>query len=516
MGLAAYCEIITKKEALILAEAEQPQKIRVRYAPSPTGHLHIGNARTALFNYLFARHNNGTFVIRIEDTDTKRNVQDGEKSQLDNLKWLGIDWDEGPDKPGDFGPYRQSERREIYQPLIQELLDKGIAYKSYMTEEELQAQREQQKANGEAPRYVYEYAGMSDDEIKAKQEECEARGLKPVVRIHVPANKVYEWDDMVKGHVSFKSETIGGDFVIQKRDGMPTYNFAVVVDDHMMEITHVLRGDDHVANTPKQLVVYEAFGWQPPQFGHMSLIINAETGKKLSKRDETVLQFIEQYRSLGYMPDAMFNFITLLGWSPKGESEIFTRKQFIKMFDYKRLSKSPAAFDIKKLEWVNNRYVKLGNEDTVVDLALKQLIKAGLIKKDPDVATIEWARKLINLYKRQMSYMGQIVEMADIFFNIPDELSADDLAELADENAVPVIEAFKKRVETMPLFDATEIQNAIWDVQHETGVRGRKLYMPIRIAATRSMHGPEIGPTIELFGRDNVLKYIDQTLAEIN
>ena len=225
-------------------------KIRVRYAPSPTGHLHIGNARTALFNYLFARHNKGTFVLRIEDTDTKRNIADGEKSQMDNLEWLGIDWDEGPDKPGKYGPYRQSERKDIYKPLIQELLDKDLAYESFMTEEELQAQREEQKARGEAPRYVYEYEGMSKEEIKKAQDEARAKGLKPVVRIRVPHNKTYEWDDIVKGKISFLSDTIGGDFVIQKRDGMPTYNFAVVVDDHLMEITHVLRGDDHVANTP--------------------------------------------------------------------------------------------------------------------------------------------------------------------------------------------------------------------------------------------------------------------------
>lgn len=264
-----------KEEALELAD----KKIRVRYAPSPTGHLHIGNARTALFNYLFARHNNGTLVIRIEDTDLKRNIADGERSQLENLTWLGIDWDEGPDKPGEFGPYRQSERQSIYLPLIKQLLDKGLAYESYMTEDELNAQREEQKSNGEAPRYIYEYAGLSEEEIAKKQADSRAAGLKPVVRIRVPENKTYEFDDIVKGHISFDSNTIGGDFVIQKRDGMPTYNFAVVVDDHMMEISHVLRGDDHIANTPKQLVVYEAFGWKAPIFGHMTLIINTDTGK---------------------------------------------------------------------------------------------------------------------------------------------------------------------------------------------------------------------------------------------
>ena len=490
-------------------------KIRVRYAPSPTGHLHIGNARTALFNYLFARHNKGTFVLRIEDTDTKRNIADGEKSQLDNLKWLGIDWDEGPDKPGKYGPYRQSERKDIYQPLIQELLDKGLAYESYMTEEELQAQREEQKANGEAPRYIYEYEGMTADQIKASQEEAKAKGLKPVIRIRLPHDKVYEWDDIVKGKVSFNSDTIGGDFVIQKRDGMPTYNFAVVVDDHLMNITHVLRGDDHVANTPKQLAVYAAFGWEAPVFGHMSLIINSETGKKLSKRDESVLQFIEQYRSLGYLPEAMFNFITLLGWSPVGESEKKKKKDFVKMFDPKRLSKSPAAFDGKKLEWINNQYVKSADSDEITDSSLKQLIKAGKIKADPDTLKIQWVRQLVNLYKRQMSYTGQLAEMAEIFFTEPPMLDEEAKAELADESATIVLEEFAKQAKQLPIFDAVSIQNMIRQIQKDTGVRGRKLYMPIRIATTREMHGPELAPSIELLGRQKVLEHLDKTLAEM-
>ncbi len=281
---------------------------------------------------------------------------------------------------------------------------------------------------------------MTADQIKASQEEAKAKGLKPVIRIRLPHDKVYEWDDIVKGKVSFNSDTIGGDFVIQKRDGMPTYNFAVVVDDHLMNITHVLRGDDHVANTPKQLAVYAAFGWEAPVFGHMSLIINSETGKKLSKRDESVLQFIEQYRSLGYLPEAMFNFITLLGWSPVGESEIFSQKDFVKMFDPKRLSKSPAAFDGKKLEWINNQYVKSADSDEITDSSLKQLIKAGKIKADPDTLKIQWVRQLVNLYKRQMSYTGQLAEMAEIFFTEPPMLDEEAKAELADESATIVLE----------------------------------------------------------------------------
>lgn len=492
------------------------EKIRVRYAPSPTGHLHIGNARTALFNYLFARHNKGTMVLRIEDTDQKRNVEGGSKSQMENLHWLGIDWDEGPDVGGEYGPYRQSERKDIYNKYIQQLLDEGKAYYSYTTSEELEAQREEQRAMGIAPHYTYEYEGMTADEIKQAQAAAEAKGLKPVVRIHIPERRTYAWDDMVKGHVSFESDTIGGDFVIQKRDGMPTYNFAVVVDDHLMEITHVLRGDDHVANTPKQLVVYEAFGWKAPEFGHMSLIINTETGKKLSKRDETVLQFIEQYRELGYLPDAMFNFITLLGWSPVGESEIFNKQEFIKMFDAKRLSKSPAAFDGKKLEWINNQYVKAAKEDEIMDSSLRQLIKAGKVQADPDAYTIEWARKLISLYKQQMSYTGQIVEMADVFFNEPPVLSEDAKKELADESAAIVLKEFAERVKDLPIFDAVEIQNTIRSIQKDTKIKGRKLYMPIRIATTREMHGPELAPSIELLGREKALKHLKQTLEEMN
>lgn len=251
-------------------------QIRVRYAPSPTGLLHIGNARTALFNYLYARHYGGTFIIRIEDTDRKRHVEDGERSQLENLRWLGIDWDESPETHEN---YRQSERLDIYQGYINELLEKGLAYKSYVTEEELTAERERQEAAGETPRYINEYLGMSETEKAAYIADREAKGIVPTVRLAVNEAGIYKWNDIVKGEIEFEGGNIGGDWVIQKKDGYPTYNFAVVVDDHLMKISHVIRGDDHIANTPKQLMVYEALGWEAPEFGHMTLIINSETGK---------------------------------------------------------------------------------------------------------------------------------------------------------------------------------------------------------------------------------------------
>jgi glutamate--tRNA ligase len=492
------------------------EKIRVRYAPSPTGHLHIGNARTALFNYLFARHNKGTMVLRIEDTDQKRNVKGGSKSQMENLHWLGIDWDEGPDKGGDYGPYRQSERKEIYQKYIDQLIDEGEAYYSYKTEEELEAQREEQRAAGVAPHYTYEYEGMTADEIKQAQDEAKAKGLKPVVRIHIPEMETYSWDDIVKGHLEFESDTIGGDFVIQKRDGMPTYNFAVVIDDHLMKITHVLRGDDHVSNTPKQLVVYEALGWEPPKFGHMTLIINSETGKKLSKRDESVLQFIEQYRDLGYLPEAMFNFITLLGWSPKGENEIFNKREFIKQFDPARLSKSPAAFDQKKLEWINNQYIKKADRDTLLDLALNNLQEASLVDEHPTPEKMEWVRQLVNIYSVQMSYTKQIVDMAKIFFEEAKDLSDEEIEEIKNDDGRGVIEEFKKQLDLIPRFTSVQIMNAIQATRKATGIKGRKLFMPIRIATTRSMVGPGIGEAMELLGKERVLEHIDLTLKQMS
>ena len=384
--------------------------IRVRYAPSPTGHLHIGNARTALFNYLYARNKGGKFIIRIEDTDKKRNIEGGEESQLKYLKWLGMEWDESVDKDGGFGPYRQSERTDIYEKYYNELLENGSAYKCYCTEEELEAEREAQVEKGETPTYSGKCRHLSQEQ----RAELEAEGRKPSIRFLVPKGKVYTFNDMVKGEVSFESEGIG-DHVIVKKDGTPTYNFAVTIDDYLMEISHVLRGDDHISNTPKQLMIYDALGWEAPIFGHMTLIVN-ESRKKLSKRDESIIQFIEQYEELGYLPEALFNFITLLGWSPSGEEEIFSKDEFIDIFDAERLSKSPALFDKQKLTWMNNQYMKKIDLDRLVAISFPHLVKAGRVNENLSDTEMEWVRDLIALYQEKMSYGAEIVELTDIFF----------------------------------------------------------------------------------------------------
>ncbi|NWN96062.1 MAG: glutamate--tRNA ligase [Bacillus sp. (in: Bacteria)] len=481
--------------------------IRVRYAPSPTGHLHIGNARTALFNYLFARNQKGKFIIRIEDTDQKRNIVGGEESQLKYLKWLGMDWDESVDVGGEYGPYRQSERLDIYKKYYEDLLEKGLAYKCYCTEEELEKEREEQIARGEAPRY----SGKCRHLTKEDQARLEAEGRKPSIRFRVPEGKVYRFNDIVKGEVSFASEDIG-DFVIVKKDGMPLYNFAVAIDDHLMKISHVLRGDDHISNTPKQLMIYEAFGWEPPTFGHMTLIVN-ENHKKLSKRDESIIQFIEQYEALGYLPEALFNFIALLGWSPVGEEEIFSKEELIEIFDPGRLSKSPAVFDRQKLIWMNNQYMKKLPVEKVVQLALPHLVNAGRVPENPSPEQLEMVNKLVALYQEQMSYGAEIVSFSELFFK--EEISYDETGKaiLSEEQVPEVLRAFLQELEDLEPFEAAEIKAAIKRVQKATGQKGKKLFMPIRVAVTGQEHGPELPNTIELLGKETVKKRIHNILS---
>ena len=484
-------------------------KARVRYAPSPTGNLHIGNARTALFNYLFAKHYGGDFVLRIEDTDFKRNKEEGERSQLKYMAWLGLDYDEGIGKEKEFGPYRQSERIEIYQKYAEQLLAEDKAYKCYMTAEELEAEREEQVANGLPPRYSGKHAHLTKEE----QDQFEKEGRKPSIRIRVPQDRTYSFNDMVKGELSFEGKDFG-DFVIVKNDGVATYNFAVAIDDHLMEISHVLRGDDHVSNTPKQLVVYEALGFKPPIFGHMTLIVN-ENKKKLSKRDETIIQFIEQYDDLGYLPEALFNFITLLGWSPEGEQEIFTREEFVKIFDEKRLSKSPAFFDNNKLTWINNQYIKAQPLERIVNLALPFFVKEGVATQEEVDNNRAWFEKLISLYQPQMSYGAEIVELTKQFFVEEIKFDEEELEILKQDTTVAVFEDFLEKLEVAGDFTSESIKTLIKTIQKDTGVKGKNLFMPIRIASTGSMHGPELNTSLELLGRDRVVARVKAALELI-
>ncbi|MBF0707166.1 MULTISPECIES: glutamate--tRNA ligase [Bacillaceae] len=482
-------------------------EVRVRYAPSPTGYLHIGNARTALFNYLFARNQGGKFIIRIEDTDQSRNVEGGVENQLDYLKWLGMDWDESIDKEGEYGPYTQMERLDIYTEHTKELLNKELAYKCYCTEDELEAEREAQRARGEMPRYSGKCRHLTEDQ----REKLEAEGREPSIRFAVPRDKEYSFDDVVKDRVSFESNGIG-DFVIVKKNGIPTYNYAVALDDHHMKISHVLRGDDHISNTPKQLMIYEAFGFEPPKFGHMTLIVNDQK-KKLSKRDKSIVQYIEQYHDLGFLPEALFNFVTLLGWSPKGEEELFTKEQLIEIFDPERLSTSPAVFDSQKLYWMNNQYIKQASLDRVVELTLPHLVEAGRFPLEMTAEQKEWAQELIALYQEQLHYGREIVELTELFFKQEIQYNEEAMTVLNEEQIPEVMQGFLDQLKEVEEFEPAAIKSAIKATQKATGHKGKKLFMPIRVATTGETHGPELPQAIALLGREAVNARLNQVLA---
>lgn len=488
--------------------------IRVRYAPSPTGHLHIGNARTAVFNYLFARHYGGDLIIRIEDTDTKRNVEGGEASQLDNLQWLGVDWDESPQNPGEVGPYRQSERVDLYRQYIDQLLASGHAYPAFDTPEELEKQREKQRANGISPHYTGKWRDASEEEIEQARQE----GRPEAIRFRIPDTGAVEFDDMVKGKVRFENDSLGGDFIILKNDGMPTYNFGVVVDDHLMGISHVLRGDDHVANTPKQILMYQALDWEVPTFGHMTLIFNADTGKKLSKRDEGVLQFIEDYRQLGYHPDGLFNYMSLLGWSPEGEEEIYSPDQLVEIFDVNRLSKSQASFDQAKMDWMSGQYISRMDSQTLTDWALPHLQKAGLASSDPSDDELAYIQKVVQLYQKEMDYAAQVVDLAAVFFQDAPVYSKEAQEVLQAEEAKTVMQAFKAKLADLDPADYTadQVQAIIKEVQKETGVKGKGLYMPLRASLIGEAHGPGANEVVGVFGKEKTLDHLTHSLDQFH
>lgn len=482
--------------------------VRVRYAPSPTGYLHIGNARTALFNYLFTKNLDGKMIIRIEDTDTERNIEGGEKSQLDNLKWLGVTWDESIDLGGEFTPYNQLARHEmgIYKPFIDQLLESKMAYKCYCSTEELDLEAEKQKENGEIPRYSGKCRNLTAEQIKAYEDE----GRDYTIRFKVPENTEYKWNDIVKGDVVFNSKDVSGDFNIVKRNGIPTYNFVVVLDDHLMKISHVLRGEDHISNTPKQLMIYEALGFDVPIFAHMTLIVN-ETGKKLSKRDTSIIQFIEDYRKLGYLPEAMFNFIALLGWSPVGEEEIFTQDELIKMFDASRLSKSAAKFDVNKLSWINNQYIKAMADEKYLEFVMPFVNEIENAK----MYSQEDLNKIALLYKDQISFGAEIKEVSDLFFK-SDRKMDEQMQEFVKQDGVKeTLEYFKNAFIQADSITEADVKALIKETQKATGAKGKMLFMPIRIATTMQMHGPELPVSLTILSKETVVNNIETVIASI-
>lgn len=462
------------------------KKIRTRYAPSPTGYLHIGGARTALFNYLFAKHNNGKFIFRLEDTDLSRNVENGERSQLDNLAWLGIIPDESPLKPNaKYGKYRQSEKLDRYNEIINKLLEEKKAYIAFDNKEELEQQKiEQEKKGIFSFRYDPTWLKISDEEKNKRIQNHEYS-----IRLALPKNKIYQWNDLVRGNILVNTDEIG-DWVIQKSDGYPTYNFAVVVDDYDMEITHILRGEEHITNTPKQLAVYDLLGWEPPKFGHLTIITNME-GKKLSKRDLTLSQFIEDYKNDGYVPEAIFNFLALLGWTDKDAREILSKEELIENFEYERLSKSPSKFDIQKMNWFSKQYFK-----NIDNIKIVEKLNFSL-----DI-TLEWKLLFVDTFKESVYNIKELQEILNTYSKQMPKY------EIKDDDVV--VDEFIKQIQQVD-FTVDGISQAITNVKNITNSNGKNLFMPIRIATTNKSHGPELAKTIYLFGKDNIYKRLGIT-----
>lgn len=479
---------------------------RVRYAPSPTGHLHIGGARTALFNYLLARKHGGQFIIRFEDTDQTRHQESGIGNQLDGLRWLGVDWDESVDIGGPYGPYRQTERLELYRPFVEQLLREGNAYPCYCTEAELEQERAAQEAEGLMPMYSGKCRHLTAEQRAA----YEAEGRKPSIRFRVPENRTIAFEDRIRERVEFDSNGIG-DFIIVRPDGIPTYNFAVILDDHLMKITLVIRGEEHLTNTPRQIMMYEALGLPVPDFAHLSLILNQDR-KKMSKRDESIIQFIEQYDSLGYLPEAIMNFIALLGWSPKGEEEIFSKEELIEQFDLDRISKSPAVFDMDKLNWMNNVYIKKTELSRIVELALPHLQQAGRLPAQLSEEQRSWAEALIGLYQDQLRYAADIVPLSELFFREEVVFEDEAKAHLSEEYIPAVLGSFLKQVEQAEELQVDGVKAMLKAVQTETGYKGKPLFMTVRVALTGQMHGPDLNMTVYLLGKETVLSRVKKLL----
>jgi nondiscriminating glutamyl-tRNA synthetase len=483
-------------------EMRRRNMVRVRFAPSPTGHLHIGGARTALFNLLFARRHGGTFILRIEDTDLKRSSYESEEVIIRDLQWLGIDWDEGVVKGGEFGPYRSTERRHIYKEYVDKLLKEGKAYYCYCTPEELEEERKNLLKKGQMPRYMGKCRCLSPEEIKAFEEQ----GRKPVIRFKVPDDQLIVVDDMVRGKVEFDSSGIG-DFVIVKSDGIPVYNFAVVIDDYLMKITHVIRGEEHLSNTPRQILIYDALGMEIPKFAHVSLILGKDR-TKMSKRHGAT--WVEQYRDEGYLPEAIINFLALLGWSPESEQEIFSMEELCRQFSLDRVAKNPAVFDIDKLKWMNGHYIRNSSTERITEMAIPYLLKAGYIKERDAEERFSWLNDIVDAVKESVTVVSEVAEKTRLFFEDFVSPEDDEAREVLKQDHIPhLIEVFREKVKQAPEVDEGFLNRVFKEIQKETGIKGRKLFMPVRVLLTGQTHGPELGRILMILGKNSILKRLD-------
>jgi len=474
--------------------------VRTRFAPSPSGHLHIGNARTAIMNWLFSKHTGGQFILRIEDTDQERSSRDSEKAILNDLNWLGLNWDEGPETDGAYGPYHQSERLDFYKQVAQKLSDAGKAYPCYCTAEELEARRKDQIAKGQTTGYDGRCRGLSNSQIQARERE----GRKPVLRFHAENTDV-TFQDMVKGSITIPGDHLS-DFVIARADGMPMYNFSCVVDDHLMAISHVIRGDDHVSNTPRQILLYNDLEWELPQFAHIPMILGKDRNR-LSKRHGATS--VAQYREAGYLPETLMNFLSLLSWSSESGDEILSADRLIEEFDFNRVSKSPAVFDTEKLNWMNGMYIRQMDPSQ-----FSQAVLPFLKETEFSDSSLKDSEILADLFQEKIEKLSQIRERASILFQktvIPENDEAGDL--LKAEDSQKVFNAFLQQTEDLKSWDGAAFMQVMKAIQNQTEVKGKLLWMPIRVALTGQMHGPDLPKLVTFFGLEKCRRLVQSSLS---
>ncbi|MCX7982580.1 MAG: glutamate--tRNA ligase [Syntrophales bacterium] len=468
---------------------------RVRFAPSPTGELHVGNARTALFNWLFARRYGGVFVLRIEDTDRERSTLEHEERLLSDLKWLNLDWDEGPDRGGPYGPYRQSERASIYQDILKSLIDKNLVYPCYCTEEELEADRRRLLARGLAPRYTGRCRNLSPQERREK----EAQGRKPAWRFAVSPGPI-QFIDLIRGTVHFAGESIG-DFIIFRSTGVPAYNFACVVDDYMMHITHVIRGEDHLTNTASQILLYRALGFHQPIFAHHALILGQDRAK-LSKRHQAVT--VDEYRRQGILPQALVNYLALLGASLEGGEEVCPLDELVTKFSIEKVGRSGAIFDEGKLKWLNTLYLRREPFHRIFP-HLKPFLNSGVDEKNVEA--------IFDLVKENISSLRDVISYLNIFGTDIYEIGETERNLLAEERAKKVIQTAVEILSGLPAEENNFFSLFYTTLRKRTGQSGKEVLMPLRIALTGRTSGPELDKIFSFLGREKILQRLQRVIG---
>lgn len=478
--------------------------IRVRFAPSPTGELHIGGARTALFNWLFAKHFGGKFVLRVEDTDTVRSTGKSIENIIKAMEWLGLEWDEGPNRLGQYGPYYQSQRIELYNKAAQRLIESGAAYKCYCNSEELAAEREACRKAGLPPRYSKKCRERSPEDCQ----RLESMGVTPVIRLKVPDEGVTVVTDLVRGEVTFENSVLD-DFIIIKSNGYPTYNFACVVDDYMMRISHVIRAEEHLSNTPKQIKIYEALGYEIPQFAHVPMIL-APDRSKLSKRHGATS--VEEFKAMGYLPEAIINYIALLGWSP-GDEEIISLDEMVDKFSLEKVSKNAAIYDIKKLKWINGHYIRDIDLNRLTEMLRLFMDNGALISREIDQDQL---RKAIEITRDRAKTLEELADGISYFFNDVDEYDSKGAAKhFSHTDTINILNLCIQALTEINEFTLEQTENTYRALAEHLGIKAARIIHPTRLAITGRTVGPGLFDIMVLLGKDETIKRLKKAVDYI-